>query len=116
MSFVLKMSGVIVGRSELERRDAQRRVASGAFRPGLGYELVEPVFALYASASDADGLARYRKARDALQLQLTAASGVPVSVRDLHIRRDVVLSANDPTLVLEVQSDDPSLWGEPASP
>ena len=61
------MSGVIVGRSELETRDESRHRASGVFRPGLGYELVQPIFdLLQGAAGDADALARYRKARDAL--------------------------------------------------
>jgi hypothetical protein len=105
MSFTLSMSGVIVGRSELETRDANRKVASGAFRPGLGYELAQPVFALYdAAGNNADSLARYRKARDALRLELTNSSGGKVSVRDLHIRGAAG------ALVIEVQSDDPALW------
>ena len=80
MSFTLTMSGVIVGRSELETRDPARRVASGVFRPGLGYELAQPVFDLYAAAGqDADALARYRTARDALRLQLADSSPVSVS-------------------------------------
>ena len=116
MSFLLRMSGVIVGRSELETRDADRRVASGVFRPGLGYDLAQPVFALFEDARDADSLARYRKARDALRLQLTAASGTPVHVRELHIRRDGDSSASSASLVLEVESDDPSLWSESGAP
>jgi hypothetical protein len=112
MSFLLRMSGVIVGRSELETRDVERRVVSGVFRPGLGYDLVQPVFALYEDARDPDSLARYRKARDALRLQLTAASGTPVQVRDLHIRRAADSPATSSSLVLEIESDDPSFWGE----
>src|SRR5688572_8546954 len=41
MSYTLTMAGVIVGRSELEMRDAAARIARGAFRPGLGYELAQ---------------------------------------------------------------------------
>ena len=112
MSFTLTMSGVIVGRSELETRDPARRVASGVFRPGLGYELAQPVFDLYAAAGqDADALARYRKARDALRLQLADSSGAPVAVRQVDIRRDP--SAATP-LVIEVETDDPSIWRQAA--
>jgi hypothetical protein len=111
MSYVLKMSGVIVGRSELEDRDADRRSASGVFRPGLGYDLVEPIFGLYEAAMDSpDAMARYRKSRDALRLQLTDSSGRPVPVRELHIRRGASASAP----VLEVETDDPAFWS--ASP
>ena len=106
MSFVLKMSGVIVGRSELEHRDATRHIASGSFRPGLGYELTQPVFALHeAAGDDPDALARYRKSRDALRLSLFDASGSAVTFRDLHIREN---AAGSP--VLEILTDDPAIW------
>ena len=111
MSFTLSRSGVIVGRSELEARDASRRVASGTFRPGLGYELAQPVFALYdAAGRDPDALLRYRTARDALRLQLTDSSGASIPFRELHIRRDSASSAVANALVIEVESDDPALW------
>lgn len=114
MSYTLFMSGVIVGRSELEGRDESRRVARGAFRPGLGYDLVQPIFALCEDAAgDADALARYRKARDALRLQLRNASGVAVAVRDLHIRRDALATSKTTSLVLEIETDDPAIWSAP---
>jgi hypothetical protein len=113
MSFTLKMSGVIVGRSELENRDPSRGAASGAFRPGLGYDLVEPIFSLYETAgTNEDALARYRRSRDALRLELTDSSGKPVAVRELHIRRTA--SATAP--VLEVETDDPAFWTAPPAP
>jgi hypothetical protein len=112
MSFILRMSGVIVGRSELESRDAALRLARGAFRPGLGYELTEPIFALIDGADDdAEALTRYRKARDALRLTLTDSSGATVSMRNLHIRRDAGAAPGEPALVLEIETDDPILWG-----
>jgi len=112
MSFTLKMSGVIVGRSELENRDPSRRAASGVFRPGLGYDLAEPIFSLYETAgSDAEALARYRKSRDALRLQLTDSSGRAVDVRELHIRRTA--SAAAPSL--EIETDDPAFWSAPST-
>ena len=113
MSFTLTMSGVIVGRSELELRDASRRVASGAFRPGLGYDLAQPVFALHESASsDPSALDRYRKAREALRLTLTDASGTSVSLRELHIRPAGDAESSDSGLVLEVVTDDPRIWAD----
>ena len=112
MSFILRMSGVIVGRSELESRDAALRVARGAFRPGLGYELTEPIFALIDSAGDdPEALARYRKARDALRLTLTDSSGATVNVRNLHIRRNAGAAPGEPALMLEIETDDPALLG-----
>src|SRR5262245_31795045 len=106
MSFTLSMSGVIVGRSELETRDETRRIVSGVFRPGLGYELAQPVFALYdAAGSNADALARYRKAREALRLSLTDSSGASIAFRDLNIR-----GGSAGALVIEIQTDDPAAW------
>ena len=108
MSFTLKMSGVIVGRSELENRDASNHVASGVFRPGLGYDLVQPIFDLLETAGDsAEAMSRYRKSRDALRLQLTDSSGSALAVRELHIRRKKG-SASAP--MLEVETDDPGFW------
>jgi len=107
MSFILKMSGVIVGRSELENRDPTRRLASGVFRPGLGYDLVQPIFELFETARDsAEALSRYRKSRDALRLQLTDSSGSVLTVRELHIRRNTGSGAP----MLEVETDDPEFW------
>lgn len=109
MSFTLSMSGVVVGRSELENRDAARRIVSGVFRPGLGYELVQPIFALY-DASNAEVMERYRKSRDALQLQLTTSTGAPIAIRDLRIRQDVAPGAASTALVIEFETDDPAIW------
>ena len=105
------MSGVIVGRSDLESRDAALGLARGAFRPGMGYELTEPIFALIDGAGDdPDALARYQKARDALRLTLTDSSGATVSTRSLHIRRDPGATPGKPALLLEIETDDPRLW------
>jgi hypothetical protein len=114
MSFTLTTSGVIVGRSELERRDPSTRVASGVFRPGLGYELAEPIFALYTGRhGSSEGLARYREARAALKLQLTDSAGSPVTVREIHIRSDSTAMTDAKALVLEVETDDPAVWNAP---
>jgi hypothetical protein len=114
MSFTLSMSKVIVGRSELEHRDPARRFAVGAFRPGLGYELAQPVFELYDAASgDAAALARYRQARDALRLTLASASGAPVAVRELRVRRAEPGASGTASLVLEIETDDPAFWASP---
>ena len=111
MSYTLTMAGVIVGRSELEMRDAAARVARGAFRPGLGYELAQPVFALYqGQGSDTEGLARYRRARDALRLTLADSAGAPVPVRDLHIRPSTDGESSESGLVLEIMTDDARIW------
>lgn len=113
VSFILKMSGVIVGRSELETRDAARSLASGIFRPGLGYDLVQPIFELLETAEDnPEALARYRNSRDALRLQLIDSSGRALTVRELHIRRAARASAP----ILEVETDDPGFWTQSLAP
>ena len=111
MSFTLSMSGVIVGRTELENRDARRRVASGVFRPGLGYDLAEPVFGLYAAANgEPNAVGRYRKAMEALNLQLTDSSGRMVPIRALNVRRETTSVPRDAGLVIEIETDDPAIW------
>ena len=110
MSFTLTMSGVIVGRSELEVRDPDRRIARGAFRPGLGYELAQPVFELYDSVgSDPSAVSRYREARDALKLQLADATGRVVAMREIHIRKGPA-HGGQKSIVMEVETDDPAIW------
>lgn len=65
--------------------------AVGEFRPGLGYQLVQPVFRLFAQAVSPDGsidqakLARYYKARDALKLELQNANGIRIPTSTIHI-------------------------------
>ena len=49
----LKLKAVTVGHSELERRNAVEHVASGVFRPGLGWDLVQPIFELEPRPSGA---------------------------------------------------------------
>jgi len=82
MTYTLKLHGVIVGRSDLEDRDPAARVAHGHFRPGVGYELVEPIFAQRGSDSDA---ARYRESRKVLHLELFDANGMRVTMSGVDI-------------------------------
>lgn len=117
MRFTLKLRNVVVGRSNLEKRDAATRVARGAFRPGIGYDLVEPVFALSrvdpalpASGAQSE---RYRKARDTLALELLAADGSLVETSRIDIVRDGQTSE---ALVLEVEIVDDAFWLAPGSP
>jgi hypothetical protein len=110
MSYVLKLRDVIVGRSDLETRDTARSAARGSFRPGLGWELVEPIFDLArqagAHASDADR-ARYRRARDTLALALYANDGALVDTVRIEILRD---DASPTGLVLDTAIVDPAFW------
>jgi len=88
MVYTVRMHGVTVGHSDLERRDPSANAASGVFRPGLGYDLVEPIFQL-----DGD---RGRQAIEKLALELVDADGHVVLTSRIDIR---VLR----TLELEVQ-------------
>jgi hypothetical protein len=92
MRHTLKLHGVVIGWSELEQIEPELGRAHGRFRPGLGYELVQPVFRLYAEAvprseapRDEAKLERYYKSRDALQLELLDPTGRPIPTSTIHI-------------------------------
>ena len=110
MSYVLKLRDVIVGRSELAERDPARRTARGAFRPGLGWELVEPIFALLPvgdAQAPSEQRDRYRRARDTLALALYGPDGALVETS----RIDITADAASPTrLVLDVVIVDAAFW------
>ena len=118
MRHTVKLHGVIVGHSELERRDSAARRAWGRFRPGLGYELVQPVFRLFSEAvpmpggepRDEEKLARYHAARDRLGLELVDASGRTIGTSAIHIADYTTLTGND-ELELEVLVSDEEFWG-----
>ena len=87
------LKGVAIGYSDLEDADASLGRARGRFRPGVGYELVQPVFKLFSDAVPAPGadvadqekLARYHKSRDALGLSLEDAQGRQIRTTAIHI-------------------------------
>ncbi len=93
MRHTVKLHGVIVGHSDLEKSDASLGRAWGVFRPGLGYELVQPVFQLFREAvpmyggepRDEDKLARYLAAREKLGLELVDADGNGIDTSVIHI-------------------------------
>ena len=83
MVYTVRMHGITVGHSDLERRAPSTNAASGVFRPGLGYELVEPIFQL-----DGD---RRRQALDKLALELVDAHGLVVLTTRIEIRERATL-------------------------
>ena len=93
MRHTLKLHGVVVGWSDLERIEPDLGRARGRFRPGVGYELVQPVFRLYAEAvpraesanRDEAKLARYYRSRDALKLELVDSAGNVIPTSAIHI-------------------------------
>jgi hypothetical protein len=78
MVYTVRMHGVIVGHSDLERRDASSNAATGVFRPALGYELVEPIFQLDGEPG--------RQAIEKLALELVDADGHVVLTSRIEIR------------------------------
>jgi hypothetical protein len=116
MRHTVKLHGVIVGHSELEHADRSVGRAWGAFRPGLGYDLVQPVFRLFAQAVPTDGsprddatLARYYAARDALKLTLENAAGEKIPVSAVHIA-DYTVESGPSAIALDVLIDDDDYW------
>jgi hypothetical protein len=112
----LKLHGVIVGHSELEHGERGTGRAWGSFRPGLGYDLVQPIFRLYAQAVARDGssqdgakLERYYKARDALKLELVDASGASIPTSTIHIA-DYTIEDGPDAIELDVLIPDEGYW------
>ena len=78
MSFTVRLRGIIVGRAELPAPDPATGARSGAFRPGPGYDLVEPLFQLSGP--------RFEQAMQALRLELLDDKGLVVPTRSIDIR------------------------------
>ena len=119
MDYIVKMRGVIVGRSTLDEADTGARAASGEFRPGVGYELVQPIFRLWSEAMPRDPagprddarLARFEAARARLGLELFDARGGAYAVRSIHISDRTEEDGPD-ALELSVVTDDPRFWND----
>jgi hypothetical protein len=79
MVYTLRMHGVTVGHCDLEHADPAAHAATGVFRPGLGYELVEPIFQL---AGDKQQLAL-----DKLALELVDAQGRVLRTASIRINQ-----------------------------
>ena len=111
VSFTLRLKDITIGWSDLESRNPATRIARGAFRPGLGYELVEPIFVLRpVEDGGPDALereVRYRRARDTLDLSLYAADGSEVDTARIDILRD---ESSATELALEVSIVDRRFW------
>ena len=116
-TFTVRMRGVTVGWSSLEHLDEGMSLAHGAFRPGDGYDLVEPVFRLFAEAvgdpprepADDAKLARYHAARDRLGLTLHAPNGSVVPTGFIHIL-DFRPEGGKDALEIQVQLRDQDAW------
>ena len=116
MRHTVRLHGVIVGHSELEHEDPALGRAWGALRPGLGYDLVQPVFRLFAQAVPRDGsarntelLERYYRSRDALSLELQDAEGHVIRTSAVHIA-DYTVEEGAQALEIEVLIKDDEYW------
>src|SRR4051794_32688832 len=116
MRHTVRLHGVIVGHSELENVDPDVGRAWGEFRPGLGYELVQPVFELFARAVPRDGsqkdralLDRYHESRDALHLELQDDRGQTIKTSAIHIA-DYSGEAGAPPPELDVLISETGYW------
>lgn len=116
MRHTVKMAGVIIGHSELEEAEPSLGRAWGAFRPGFGYDLVQPVFRLFTEAvpmrggepRDTEKLARYHAARDQLGLSLVDAGGNVIATSTIHIADYADGPAT--TMELDVLIGDDAYW------
>lgn len=116
MRHTVRLHGVIVGHSELEHIDPDVDRAWGLFRPGLGYELVQPVFLLFAEAVPLNGspkdtalLDRYHESRDALHLELQDDQSRTIKTSAIHIV-DYSTFGGPATLELDVLISDEGYW------
>jgi hypothetical protein len=116
MRHTVRLHGVIVGHSELEHIDPDVDRAWGLFRPGLGYELVQPVFQLFAQAVPLNGspkdtalLDRYHLSRDALHLELQDEQSRTIKTSAIHIV-DYSQFGGPATIELDVLIPDEGYW------
>jgi hypothetical protein len=119
MRHTVKLHGVIVGHSDLEQGDQMERRAWGRFRPGLGYQLVQPIFRLFTEAvpmpggepRDREKLERYHAARDRLGLELVDATGRRIETSAIHIA-DYSAEKGKDAIELEVLISEDDYWQE----
>ena len=112
----VRLKDIVVGWSDLENADPALGRARGRFRPGVGYDLVQPVFQLYAEAVptpggdalDPDKLDRYHRSRDALGLSLEDAAGRAIPTSAIHIEDYSDSKAG--SMELEVLISDREYW------
>jgi hypothetical protein len=112
----VKLHGIAVGYSDLEDVEPALGRARGRFRPGIGYDLVQPVFRLFteavpapgAAVADEEKLERYHKSRDALDLLLEDDAGRAIRTTAIHISD--YSERRGGSIELEVLISDPLYW------
>jgi len=122
MRHTIRLQSVVVGYSELENIEPELGRAWGAFRPALGYELVQPVFRLFAQAAPRDGspknselLERYYAARDALHLRLEDPDGRLIRTSAIHIA-DYTVEEGSAALEVDVLISEDRYWEQRVGP
>ena len=112
----MRLHGIAIGYSELEDLDRALGRARGQFRPGAGYDLVQPIFRLFTEAvpvpgaevKDAEKLDRYHRSRDALGLSLEDDAGRAIRTSAIHISD--YSESRGGTIELDVLISDPEYW------
>jgi hypothetical protein len=112
----VRLHGIAIGYSDLEDVEPALGRARGQFRPGVGYDLVEPVFRLFTEAVPVPGadvtdeakLDRYHRSRDALGLSLEDDSGRAIRTSAIHISD--YSERRGGSIELEVLISDPEYW------
>jgi hypothetical protein len=112
----VRLHGIAIGYSELENIEPALGRARGRFRPGVGYELVQPIFRLFVEAvpvpgadiEDTEKLDRYHRSRDALGLSLEDDAGRAIPTSAIHISD--YSDRRGGTIDLEVLISDPEYW------
>ncbi len=92
MPYRLKLGSTVLGTSHLEERDPCMGVAWGHFAPTAEYEIVRPVFRLFAAAEELpasaareEALARYYRARDAMPFTIADEHGSGLPCGSVHV-------------------------------
>jgi hypothetical protein len=114
----VRLHGIAIGYSDLEEPEPTLGRARGRFRPGVGYELVQPIFRLFSEAvpvpgaevEDSEKLDRYHRSRDALGLSLEDAAGRAIRTSAIHISD--YSTRRDGTIELEVLISDTEYWSK----
>ena len=101
MKFSVLLDGVVIGHSNLDKSDLGMGVVFGAFSPTQEYQLVQPIFQLFADGKHKE----YYKERDALNLKLRTDTGDFVAVSCIHIA-DYSLEIGPDSMELEVHLAD----------
>lgn len=110
------LHGVAIGYSELEDIEPALGRARGTFRPGVGYDLVQPIFRLFREAvpmpggevADAEKLARYQRSRDELGLSLEDDARRAIRTTAIHICD--YSDQRDGAMEIEVLISDRAYW------